>query len=210
VIFYPQQDGTEGEESPLKKHIAGQMSGACDGHLAESGHLDDLAGAVADFVESSSKDGTVESNYLVMLASKALSSIGEQGAAHRLFLMGAGLMRPSSWEVAGGDAMWVLDLKEMTVCPDVPLEIVFFNSLSAILEMIAEVWDPTSGSGAIGLRNVSSAAAALLGHEGRKDEVEAVADEIKDMCAAKLEQIRAERNWAGIPAVLDLDLGPNY
>jgi len=141
----------------------------------------------------------------VMLASQALSSIGQTQAAHRLLVFGSGLVRPSEWEFTGGRDVWTLDLQQMTIKNSGMLEMVFFNSLNIVLASIADVWEPTSGHGVLGLRHVCDSASALLGGAKQKA-VGALAEEIKARTRSKLKQIHDERKWQYIPEVINLDL----
>jgi hypothetical protein len=140
-----------------------------------------------------------------MLSSRALTSIGEHRAAQRVLVHGTGLVRPAQWEVTGGDAMWVLDLKQITVLSDTCLELVLFQSLNLIVETLADVWNETAGRGVLGLRHVSSAASRLLGREDGK-QLEEMAREIRGVCEDKLAKIAGERGWDDTPSIMDLDL----
>jgi hypothetical protein len=167
----------------------------------------ELAEAVAAYMEESNAAGAfVDSGYLVMLASRALSSIGEKKAAHRLLVFGSGLVRPSEWEFSGGEDVWMLDLRQMTVRQSATLEIVFFNSLNLVLGAIADVWEVSDGAGVLGLRHVCDTASHLLGG-GSKQRVGALVSEIKQSCRAKLRHICEERGWQYVPSVMNLDIG---
>lgn len=207
MIWIPNNDNRTGDGVSVVSHIEEVISENC----VEALQLDrqqaaELASAVAMYVEQHEESGAyVDSGYLVMLTSRALSTLGEQAAAHRLLVFGSGLVRPAEWEVTGGDAIWTLDLRRMSVRDDVVLELVFFNSLNIILSSIAEVWDATEGHGVLGLRHVCTTASALLGG-GKSRAVTALADEIRDACEAKLGQVQAERNWRYVPDIMNLDL----
>jgi hypothetical protein len=95
-----------------------------------------------------------------------------------------------------------LDLREMTVQADCQLEIVFFNCLTAVLEMMGDLWDQGAGRGVLGLRHVSTTAAALGGGARGVD----ISREIREMCQDRLEQIAETNGWMQVPQVLDLDL----
>ena len=208
MIYYPSIPENSPSD-PLIEHLAAQMASWCgEEGLVGSGQVDELACAVARFVEGEAPSDAVDSGYLVMLASRALSAIGENQAAQRMLLYGTGLVRPSHWEVTGGDAMWVLDLKEMTVLSDTCLEMVFFNCLVLILDSIAEVWDETGGSGVLGLRHVLAAARGLsgTGADGGRERSRSLSEEIKRVCARKLEMLGQQRQWITQPVIMDLDL----
>jgi hypothetical protein len=194
--------------SSIVSHIESVINENCgDALQLDESQAADLAAAVASFMEINHNSGSfVDSGYLVMLASRALSSIGEQQAAHRLLGFGSGLVSPSEWEVTGGRDVWTLDLHQMTVRESETLEIVFFNSLNIVLASIADVWSESDGNGVLGLRHVCDTASALLGGGNRRS-VAALSEEIKQACAAKLEQIRAERMWSHVPSIMNLDIG---
>lgn len=201
-MIYDPQNMLKGD-SPLAGHIAAQMKAICgdDGVVGDE-NLEALANSVAHFVNETHGDSAVDAGYLVMLSSQALTSVGEHQAARRMLVVGSGLLRPAKWEVTGGDTMWVLDLREMTVQANCDLELVFFNCLNAVLEMMADLWDPTTGRGVLGLRHVSVTAAALGGGERGVD----ISREIREMCQDRLDRIAEKNDWFQAPQVLDLDL----
>lgn len=207
MIYYQDRFSEETKDSALVSHISEQVREICrHEHIVSSGNIDDIAHAVASFLGSSGDSVSVDSNYLVMLTSQALTSVGESDVARRVLLFGTGMVKPAKWEVSGSDAMWVLDLREMTVLADADLEIVFFKSLAMIIESISSCWDETDGNGVLGLRHVSSAVAALLGGFDEKRKTQELAEEIKGMCISKLESMSRERCWESIPLVMDLDV----
>ncbi len=194
-------------DSAIVSHISAEIKAVCGDDLAENqANVKELARAVEVFLEKEHDSPLVDSKYLVMLASRALSSIGEGDVARRLLVFGTGLVRPSVWEVSGGKAMWILDLKQMTVKDDSSLELFFFGCLNIVLDSIADIWDETKGEGTLGLQNVCPAAAGLLGKVGKKKEVWALAGEIRALCSKKLDQIRAARGWQAAPEVINLDI----
>ena len=148
----------------------------------------------------------MDSHYLVMLASRALSSLGKGCAARRLVVFGTGLVKPAEWEISGGNAMWILDLKQITFALDDRLEMTLFASLRAVLEAIADGWDDSSGRGTLGLRHVIGAAAQLLGAREASGQVADLATEIRQRCRSILEQLGAERGWQETPEIVDLDI----
>jgi hypothetical protein len=188
-------------------HIESVISENCGDALElEADQASELAAAVAAFLDQYQDSGSyIDSGYLVMLASRALSSLGEQAAAHRLLVFGSGLVHPAEWEVTGGEDVWTLDLRQMTVRQDSALELVFFSSINIVLSAIADVWDATQGRGILGLRHVCATATALLGG-GKPGTVSALATEIQSACESKLSQLVAERGWQHTPAVMNLDL----
>lgn len=206
MIWSLSVSGSSAEKSAVVSHIAAEIAEVCgDDRTIDTDDVEALAKAIETFLEREHSGGSADSRYLVMLASKALTSIGYDSAGRRMLVFGTGLVKPSEWEVTGDDAMWVLDLKEMMINEDSPLEIIFFSSLSMVVEAIAEVWDKTSGQGILGLKNVFSTAVALLGSDGHKS-IGALEEEIKSNCDKKLQQLGKERNWNTSPRVMNLDI----
>lgn len=203
MIWNPDSDVVR-HPSAVVSQIASEVDAVCGDVLGGAGSVEEVARAVELYLEEYGS-GAVDSTCLVMLASQALSNLGEGKAAHRLLLFGTGLVRPSEWEVTGGEAMWVVDLKQVTMRQDAPLELIFFNCLNLVLDAIAEVWDGSGGSGILGLRHVSAAASALL-NTSKKRDLAAFAKEIKAACVCRLEQLGGQRNWSSTPVVMDLDV----
>jgi hypothetical protein len=207
VIWIPNDSLQDGDVPPLAAHVRDVIAENCAGMPnLDDLQIQELAQAVATYVSDSSGSGMyVDSGYLVMLASRALFSIGERKAAHRVLVFGTGLVHPSEWSFYGGKSIWTLDLGRMTVRDGATLELVFFNSLNIILDCVAEAWDPTDGQGALGLRHAGTAAAEILRH-GRGRKQVAFTEEIADACRAKLKQIGRLRRWSSTPELLMIDL----
>jgi len=195
------------EKSPLVSNLVAEISEVCGDDLGmDHGKIEDLACAVESFLEREHNGAAVDSRYIVMLASKALSSVGEGAAGRRLLVFGTGLVKPSEWEVTGKDSLLVLDLKEMMISEDSPLELVFFGSLGIVIDSISEIWDKAGGQGVLGLKNIFSTALALLGNESNSKNIAVLGEEIKSVCERKLEQICRERKWSQVPRVMNLDI----
>ncbi|MBN2301525.1 MAG: hypothetical protein JXN60_03310 [Lentisphaerae bacterium] len=185
--------------------IADEIAAICgDEFNISDGNLENVALAVADYLDVCNVATTPGSNNIMMLVSKALSSLGERRAARRLVLLGTGLVSPSAWEVTDNRTMWVLDLKRIAVWNSASLEMVFFRSLHMILDAIADVWDEVDGQGMLGLRHVCATASALQGN--KKNAIQGFTEEIRDLCRRKLMQIGQERGWNHAPRVMDLDM----
>jgi hypothetical protein len=207
MIWDPDNIPTEGGASAVAAYITAEIEAVCgESHDAKSPCMQELVKAVEHYVQEHADGEAVDAQYLVLLASQALSSIGNARAARRLYLFGSGMVRPSEWEVSGDRALWVLDLKQLTVHDGASLELIFFNGLRIILESISDVWDETSGRGVLGLRHICPAVSALLGNTASRRESAALAAEIRSLCARKLEQSRSERHWQHTPEVINLDL----
>ena len=115
-------------------------------------------------------------------------------------------VRTGAAEVTGEEAIWAIDLKQMTIRDDSLIELVFFSSLNIVIEYMAGVWDETAGRGVLGLRHVCCTAEALLGGARNKPEIEKLAREIRAACVQRLEQLRDARGWKDAPFVMNLDV----
>lgn len=187
--------------------IAEEIAEICSEEMLDDpSKAGEVARAVESFVE---KTGCVEMtrpDQLVMLVSQALSAVGEKMAARKLVLFGTELVRPSEWEVAGRDTVWVVDLKQISVRDNARIELLLFGCLGIVLDNLAEVWDESEGRGVIGLKNVLATALILLGDTVSKKRIDELVDEIRDVCDRKLAQIQKDRNWREKPRAINLDL----
>ncbi len=180
-----------------------EACGGAEGLLAD-GNIEEFAISLDHALEERGMTDVVHTADIILFLVQALSSVGERRAARRLLVFGTGLAAPAAWDVTGDGPMWILDLRQMTVRDDCPIELLFFMCLSAILDAMAEVWDECDGNGLLGLRHVSLAASVLLGG-GKPKQVRRMACEIKQRCRVMLERIAEERGWRTSPRVLDLD-----
>jgi len=195
----------EEEHAAILSRVREQISAALGEDSPVSGStIEDLAHAVATFLEERKNRPVTDGRYVAMLSSRAMSSIGQNSAARRLLLFGTGLVRPSEWIAAGEQSVWVLDLRQITVRDDAPLELVFFNCLGIILDSMVEAWDESGGQGILGLSHVCRSASALLGKKDSK-KISELAEEIVGLCRDKLEQARQKRGWESAPLVMNLD-----
>lgn len=205
MIWAP-DDSERQFESEVVSHLTSEIDVTCRSVLStDASAIRELAKAVDAYLREKGENYCVDSQYVLMLASRALDSIGEGEAAKRLLLFGSGLVKPSEWDVSGGETVWVVDLRQLTLREDAPIELVFFASLSMILDCIAEVWDESSGKGILGLRHICSAVCDLVGDSNVKRRKK-LAAEIKDVCGRRLEQMKCERKWTSVPEVIDLDV----
>ncbi|MBM4142958.1 MAG: hypothetical protein FJ225_05105 [Lentisphaerae bacterium] len=163
--------------------------------------VEDLARAVAHYVVREAGAGN-----LAALTSRALAGLGERQAARRVLLMGTGMARPAEWDVTGGGAMWILDLRRILLREDAALELFFFTALGAVVDSLAECWDRAGGRGALGLRHVCGAATRLLGRARGDAAVARLADETIGLCRARLARAGRARGWKDTPLVMNLDL----
>ena len=187
-------------------YITAEVLALCGEELqGDAQKVEELARAVNDYLGQDPNRSCVSSRHLLLLASRALSSIGEKKAACKLFIFGSGMAGPSEWQINSGQCMLMLDLKQMTLRDDDTLELTFFSALHVALDSVGEFWDESNGRGILGLRHICGTARALLGHDDPKKSAE-LAEEIKASCRAKLEQIRDERGWGAYPLIMNLDI----
>jgi hypothetical protein len=131
--------------------------------------------------------------------------MGRHDEARRVAVFATGLARPADSDVTGGDALWVLDLKCVTAKERDRLELSLFGALTSALDVLAHVWDASSGRGVLGLRHVQHAARDVLAG-ARRRRVGALCREIVSCSERKLESLRTARGWEARPRVLSLDL----
>ncbi len=166
--------------------------------------VDALSESLSAYLEQSSDRAGffVEDGKLLLLASKALQSVGERKAATRMLLLGSGFARPVSWVVTAHDAGWTLDVSRMTQDHVVGLEMAFFSCLHAALEALAEEWNQANGQVTVVLRGAEEAGRALLGCPVASRRVQAFVDEVELACRQKVAQLAAQYGWQAVPRLL--------
>ena len=199
--------GRDEQQAGVFDHLVLQIESMC-AMESESDLYDasEVARAVECFVEHDCGGHCADARALVLMTSQGLDSVGNTGAARRFLLHGTGLAKPSEWEVTHGETMWVIDLKQLTVRDDAPLELIFFTGLGIIIETLSDIWDSTQGRGILGLRHVCGTAEALLGDGGKLADIVSLSDEIRRHCHDRLDRLRRDRGWEERPQVLNLDL----
>ena len=194
-------------ESAVVSYIAKKFGSMYGQFLSNPDDVEEVACAVERFLSRHSNSYFTRENDLVMLTSRALLSIGEKSASRRLFLQETGMIKLSKWDAAEGEAVWMLDIRQMIDRNKSFLEILFFRSLHIILEFIADVWDESNGRGILGLRHIRDAAFALKSNNiKKKKKSQAFVREVKALCARKLEVISNKRGWRYSPEVMILDV----
>lgn len=189
--------------SVVMTYLADEINGICGKDvLLQTSDAEEVAHAVEDFLDSRGAMAD-ESRFLMVLAARALSAVGERDAARRVYLFGTGLVSPSEWEITGREAVWTVDLLRMAVNEESAHEMLLFVSLHLVLDAMAGVWDSSCGRGTLGLRHVCATARVLSGHDARK--AARAAAEIRDWCSAKLRQLAETHAWTDVPQVLNLD-----
>jgi hypothetical protein len=194
------------ERSPVQAHIeAGIAAAGVPPEGIDGWAVEEVARAIEHLLADVAPGGFVDARTLNFLAARALQAVGAAGSARHLLLYGSGMVKPSEWTVTGDQAVWVLDLKQLTVAGEARLELVLFRCMHLIIETMADLWDASRGDGVLGLRHVCEAAADLLGEPGRTASVNGLTTEILASCGEKLEQLRQSRGWTTSPRVMVVD-----
>ncbi len=144
----------------------------------------------------------VEDGNLLLLASKALHSVGAHKAATRMLMLGSGFARPVSWLVTEHDAGWTLDVSRISGDVSGGLEIMFFHCLHAALEALAEQWDLAGGRVSVVLRGTEAAGVGLLGRPATSRPVLRFVEEVESACREKLKQLTHQYGWDDTPRLL--------
>ncbi len=166
--------------------------------------VDQLSHALSDYIElSSDRAGFfVEDGNLLLLASRALQSVGEDRAATRMLMLGSGFAQPVKWLATTEDAAWKLDVSRISDGAQAGLEILFFRCLHAAVEALAEEWKSYSGEIALVLQGVEEAGTALIGRPANTRQVRAFVEEVEMVTHAKLKQLSARYEWTHTPRLL--------
>lgn len=205
MIFQPQDWLQPGDGAgALAAHVRREVQTVCAGLHLDEDMVEQLSRAVACYLEQDRAVTLTTSRDLALLASRALASLGETGAARRMVVFATGLVKPAEWEVRNRGTLWILDLRQMTVQDQPGLELLLFHSLRMILEAMAEVWDRTGGHGSLGLQHVCQTAVALGISRGKKRIV--FEREMLQTIRSMLHHIGTQRGWESLPEVLNLDL----
>lgn len=194
--------------SDVESQIAGQVAECTAGAWeVDDERLREVARAVDYYVTVEQGAESVDSRSLALLTSQALAGVGDSGLATRLLVHGTGLLRPAVWEIRHGQAMWTLDLRQLAVDDSAAIELIVFSCLTALLRGIASIWDATSGSGVLGIRNLDDAAGALVGGDARRQKrVAEMAEEMVRWCRFLMAYLRRERGWQAAPEVVRLEV----
>lgn len=189
----------------LVSKITGELVNVCgEKFVVKNADIGPLARVIDHYLSSAGIRDVDDNSRLIMMVAKVLGSIGRDGEARKLFILGSGMLKPAEWEISRGESMWILDLKTMTLKVDSSLEILFFCSLNVVMDSIADLWDESCGFGVLGLKNVYSAASAMMGSPS-DERTSAFLGEIKGLCDSKFRQFAEERKWQSVPDVLNLD-----
>jgi hypothetical protein len=174
----------------------GLLSGSVDAHC-----IDDLSHALSAYLEASSDRAGffVEDGNLLVLASRALQSVGQGKAATRMLMLGSGFARPVSWLVTEQDAGWTIDVARISEEAAGGLEIVFFRCLNAAIEALAETWHAHGGQVVVVLQGATEAGSVLLGRPAHARQVQAFVKEVDVACRDKLAQLARQYGWKEPP-----------
>ncbi len=204
------------------RHLAEEVQSACQG-IVPPQHAGDIARGVAAYLAERGVQ-SFSSEYLALLIGRALRGAGDESAAKHLAelklkggqpaelvdqlllfdevspviwnLFSSGLVRPTRWASGGESTVWVLDLNKLEAEPGECLELSFQLVIRAVLSVLAQVWDASSGEGALGLKGLQRT------EEGKG---ERWSKEVGRFCSSVLEKIRTEREWQAVPRVVTVD-----
>ncbi|MFC1461099.1 hypothetical protein ACFLQR_01095 [Verrucomicrobiota bacterium] len=224
------------EDNALVSSVSEEINSACSEESGAVSREDrqEVARAVASFVARECPAPSVASEYLVLLAARALWAVGEEGAARRLIaLKGAELgfsksyadaafapdMSLPVWQAmmtlravrysalfdSARGPVWVLDLERAAALERDRLEMTVFCLMSAVLEEIAPLWDQVKGRGTLGLRHVNAVASSVIKKPRSSRKTESLVTEIRARCVEKLQSLQRTRRWERAPDVLSLD-----
>jgi hypothetical protein len=167
--------------------------------------IEQVARAVADYLDAGRRRVDPDSAYPLLLASQALSGLGRFEAARSLLVFGAGVARPSRWYATGAESAWTVDVRRITASRSDRLELTLFAGVRAVIDAIAPVWDDTSGRGALGLRCVRAAVRDVVGAGSRRRRAESLYAEIYARSSDRLAKLQAARDWDDRPMLMRLD-----
>ena len=182
-----------------------------------------------------SRDGGLPEEYLLLLIGRALWSVGEEQAARRLLttrghalnlpatfveavwapdismlhwhiLLSTRAVRTSALMGPLNGTLWVLDLERMVLPAPTSLELLALNVVRSVVDRVAALWDHCQGRGLLGLRHANTVAAGMLGCPRHSAKSMALAADIRELCARRLQTLKPARGWDEIPQVIMLDL----
>jgi hypothetical protein len=198
-----QGDSPSAAAPPLAETVAAELAAVCrpgDGFGPEQ--VREIAKAVAAYAADRGADG--DARALRVLVSRALHGSGESVLARRVAVLGAGWVRPTAWLVGGEEPVWALDLRALVHGRRERLELTLFTGLRLVVDALAPVWDETGGRGWLGLAYAGAAARIVLGPGVGRRRAAELCGELRGLCVARLETLRAQRHWAAVPGVLNL------
>lgn len=224
------------EDDALASCVSAEIDWVCSEESGGIGKEEqrEVARAVASLVMRKRPVANVRSDYLALLAARALWAVGEEGAARRLIalksdqlrfsasyadvafvpdmslpvwwaMMRSRVVRPSALFDSARGAIWILDLERAVALARERLELTVFRVMSAVLEEIAPLWDRSKGQGVLGLRHVNAVASSMLKRPRSSKKTEALVAEIRGRCVEKLQSLHKVRGWEHPPDVLSLD-----
>jgi hypothetical protein len=182
-----------------------------------------------------SRNGGLPTEYLLLLIGRALWSVGEEQTARRLLeiqghalnlpatfveavwapdismmhwhiLLSTRAVRTSSLMGPLNGTLWVLDLERMVLPASTSLELLALNVVRTVIDRVAVLWDHCQGRGLLGLRHANTVAAGMLGCPRHSAKSIALAADIRELCARRLQTLKTARGWDETPQVVMLDL----
>jgi len=191
--------------------------------------------AVPSSNDNISLNGGLPAEYLLLLIGRALWSVGEEQTARRLLarqghalnlpatfveavwapdismmhwhiLLATRAVRTSALMRTMDGTLWVLDLERMVLPTAINLELLALNVVRIVIDRVAVLWDHCRGHGLLGLRHANKVAAGMLGCPRHSAKSTALATDIRDLCARRLQTLKTDRGWEATPQVIMLDM----
>ena len=178
---------------------------AVPGASEPSREIEHIAHGVAAYIEGRPGAVCVESDYVLLTATRALASMGRENLARRWVAFRSGVARFSHWAAAGSEPMLVLDISRLRL-PDGGVELALFSTVGIVLDAVADVWNESKGRGVLGLRRAADTAAALLGTPLRGRRTAALTAEVMAFCGERTRWIGEKRGWVTSPRIMNLDI----
>lgn len=213
-MIWKTPDGPAEVSEALVRHLAFDIAAALGDLETSPANALDIARGVAAYCADLALDSVLPTGYLALLASRALWGVGEKEAARRFAdggvssgvrpevfesamrfshlppavwkVFASGLVRPSRWLADRDGVVWVLDLSRVKASAEDGMELALLQGLRALLGTVAPIWDEARGRGSLGLRGSS--------------------EQVRSFCRDLLKRLARQREWASVPAVLDLDV----
>lgn len=219
------------ERGAVADFLVSEMTGALG--ACEASHKA-AAEAVALYWSTHCPDTALNSDFISLLVSRALSAAGDPAAARNwleqksghlaggdsllplvtsrdcttasLASVSARLVRPENWSFAGREGVWVLDCGHVVFDRAAETELICYRALRSLIESVESAWDATGGRGVLGLRRSMALARRVAGPGSPRSRLRAVCSDMEAFCAQVLAASARRRGWASIPAVVPLDI----
>ncbi|MFH0908654.1 MAG: hypothetical protein V1929_07820 [bacterium] len=212
----------------LVSEMAGTLGACDDAHTA-------AAEAVAAYWTTHCPDTALDSDFILLLVSRALSFAGDDDAARHwleqksshlaggesllplvtsrdctmasLASVSSRLVRPEHWSFADRESAWVLDCGHVVLDRTAETELVCFRALRSLIEGVEFAWDATGGRGVLGLRQSAALARRVVGPGSSRNRIRALCADMEAFCSQVLAASAKRRGWTAVPSVVHMDIG---